>query len=318
MQYKFLVDDVWRVDEQQLCIRDSYGMINNVVFVTEQDILPPVLPTQHFLWNVSLDSTTIMPASSVGDFFFIICFLMFFLFWTQSSMICCHSEQASSSGGTREPSRQLAENDINALRYQLSVHLSASKAYDLMPDSGKVWMLLSCWIPFHMIFCCFHLNQDLHGSWIQVIVLDVDVAVRQAFDVMFKEVKNLHFSWKYFVCVVTLIYSFIFTITLKNWFLDTVYGVILLRLTNSYCFFKMCSVILFILLRKAVLRDGNWSLLLLLYKYQGSCSGASLGWAGHTDYGDVNCFRFHFDFVTGTYTYIILDDIFCNSCFFPL
>lgn len=69
---------------------------------------------------------------------------MFFLFWTQSSMICCHSEQASSSGGTREPSRQLAESDINALRYQLSVHLSASKAYDLMPDSGKVWMLLSC------------------------------------------------------------------------------------------------------------------------------------------------------------------------------
>lgn len=74
MQYKFLVDDVWRVDEQQLCIRDSYGMINNVVFVTEQDILPPVLPTQHFLWNVSLDNTTIMPASSVGDIFFIICF----------------------------------------------------------------------------------------------------------------------------------------------------------------------------------------------------------------------------------------------------
>lgn len=56
MQYKFLVDDVWRVDEQQLCIRDSYGMINNVVFVTEQDILPPVLPTQPFLWNVSLDN----------------------------------------------------------------------------------------------------------------------------------------------------------------------------------------------------------------------------------------------------------------------
>lgn len=114
-QYKFLVDDVWRVDEQQLCIRDSYGMINNVVFVTEQEFLPPVIPAQRFPWN------------------------------------------ASPSGGTCEPSRQLAESDLSALRYQLSVHLSASKAYDLMPDSGKV------------------------------IALDVDVAVGQAFDVMFKE-----------------------------------------------------------------------------------------------------------------------------------
>lgn len=93
-QYKFLVDDVWRVDEQQLCIRDSYGMINNVVFVTEQEFLPPVIPAQRFPWN------------------------------------------ASPSGGTCEPSRQLAESDLSALRYQLSVHLSASKAYDLMPDSG--------------------------------------------------------------------------------------------------------------------------------------------------------------------------------------
>lgn len=44
MQYKFLVDDHWRVDEQQLCIRDAYGMINNVVFVTEQDFVLPTLP----------------------------------------------------------------------------------------------------------------------------------------------------------------------------------------------------------------------------------------------------------------------------------
>ncbi|KAI5660342.1 hypothetical protein M9H77_29135 [Catharanthus roseus] len=117
-QYKFLVDDHWRVDEQQLCIRDAYGMINNVVFVTEQDFVLPTLPDNPRI--------TLPVAPRLG-------------------------------GPLDAPVMQLAENDVHVLRYHLLVHLSASNAYDLMPDSGKV------------------------------IALDVDVAVRQAFDVMFKE-----------------------------------------------------------------------------------------------------------------------------------
>lgn len=46
MQYKYLVDDVWRVDEEQHYVGDGFGMINNVVYVEETRIVSPSLPAQ--------------------------------------------------------------------------------------------------------------------------------------------------------------------------------------------------------------------------------------------------------------------------------
>ncbi|XP_020245891.1 sucrose nonfermenting 4-like protein [Asparagus officinalis] len=41
-QYRFLVDGVWRCDEQQYIIPADHGMVNNVIFVEEPNILSPV------------------------------------------------------------------------------------------------------------------------------------------------------------------------------------------------------------------------------------------------------------------------------------
>lgn len=43
MQYKFMVDGVWQVDQDQLCVQDEYGAINNVIFVNEPDSMPSAL-----------------------------------------------------------------------------------------------------------------------------------------------------------------------------------------------------------------------------------------------------------------------------------
>lgn len=41
-QYRFLVDGVWRCDEQQYLIPSDHGMVNNVIFVEEPNVLTPV------------------------------------------------------------------------------------------------------------------------------------------------------------------------------------------------------------------------------------------------------------------------------------
>ena len=41
-QYRFLVDGVWRCDEQQYLIPAVHGMVNNVIFVEEPNVLAPV------------------------------------------------------------------------------------------------------------------------------------------------------------------------------------------------------------------------------------------------------------------------------------
>ncbi|KAL3512045.1 hypothetical protein ACH5RR_024762 [Cinchona calisaya] len=117
-EYRYLVDDVWQVDEDQQCVRDGFGMINNMVFVEESQLL-----------TLSLAASPIQQ-NQLG---------------------------ASSDGLLHTTVLQLPNNEMDVLRCHLSLHLSSSTAYDLMPDSGKV------------------------------IALDVNVAVRQAFHLMYEE-----------------------------------------------------------------------------------------------------------------------------------
>lgn len=43
MQYKFFIDGTWQVDQEQLCVQDEYGAINNLIFVKESDSTPSAL-----------------------------------------------------------------------------------------------------------------------------------------------------------------------------------------------------------------------------------------------------------------------------------
>lgn len=125
-QYKFLVDDIWRVDEQQACVQDDHGAINNVVLVVETGLMPPRLHSLDFLTN---QNSEIIP-------------FMTPLVSTPGPML-------------HTPLVLLQDSEMDIMRCHVSMHLSASKAYDLMPNSGKV-VLLDVGVPirhaFHVMY----------------------------------------------------------------------------------------------------------------------------------------------------------------------
>ncbi|PIA41328.1 hypothetical protein AQUCO_02200024v1 [Aquilegia coerulea] len=128
-QYKFLVDGVWLVDEQQRCLTDERGTVNNIIFVQEPE---PV--------SLSIQSEASSSRSSMevdNDIF---------------------EHPALFSGGVGpELAFQIPEDEIDFCRRRFSVLLSRYTAYELLPVSGKV------------------------------SVLDVTVAVKHAFHVMYEQ-----------------------------------------------------------------------------------------------------------------------------------
>lgn len=110
MQYKFMVDGVWQVDQDQLCVQDEYGAINNVIFVNEPDSMPSALLRE------DAQSELVNPRST-------------------------HLEASSSRGPQLGPVMQLSNNEIDVSRHHLFMFLSSSRAYELIPNSGKVFAL---------------------------------------------------------------------------------------------------------------------------------------------------------------------------------
>ncbi|XP_043724069.1 sucrose nonfermenting 4-like protein [Telopea speciosissima] len=112
-QYKFLVDGVWRLDENQPYVTDEYGMVNNIILVKEPELAPSILRSEPLPSKSGMDVDN-------GTF----------------------QQPASLSGGMqREPVFQISESDIDVLRRHLSLLLSRYTAYELIPDSGKVFAL---------------------------------------------------------------------------------------------------------------------------------------------------------------------------------
>ncbi|KAF5203048.1 5'-AMP-activated protein kinase subunit gamma [Thalictrum thalictroides] len=128
-QYKFLVDGIWHVDEQQQCVTDEQGTVTNVIFVQELERVSPIVQSE---------------ASS-----------------SRSSMEVDNGifEQPALFSGAMgsELAFQIPEDGIDFCRRQFSVLLSRYTAYELLPVSGKV------------------------------SVLDVTVALKQAFHVMYEQ-----------------------------------------------------------------------------------------------------------------------------------
>ncbi|KAJ4961389.1 hypothetical protein NE237_021299 [Protea cynaroides] len=128
-QYKFLVDGVWRLDENNPYVTDEYGMVNNFILVKEPEVASSILRSEPLLSKSGMDVD--------NDIF---------------------QQAASLSGGTqRELVLQISESDIDVSRRRLSILLSSYTAYELLPDSGKVF------------------------------VLDVKLPVKQAFHIMYEQ-----------------------------------------------------------------------------------------------------------------------------------
>ncbi|KAA3485305.1 sucrose nonfermenting 4-like protein isoform X1 [Gossypium australe] len=87
---------------------------------------------------------------------------------------------------------RISEEDLRASRYQISAFLAAHTAYELLPQSGKVW-LRSYRLSFtiHTYICMFNSDQayyfhfaNLDRSALQVVALAVDLPVKQAFHIL--------------------------------------------------------------------------------------------------------------------------------------
>ncbi|KAI3673656.1 hypothetical protein L6452_39780 [Arctium lappa] len=112
-KFKFLVDGVWRINEQQPFAEDEYG-VNNVVLVKQLELMPQTLIVD--------DGLPVMDIDSLDDH--------------------NHADDASmSSSVPHVPLLPLRAEDIETTRHRLSEHLSSYTAYDLIPDSGKVFAL---------------------------------------------------------------------------------------------------------------------------------------------------------------------------------
>ncbi|XP_052190152.1 sucrose nonfermenting 4-like protein [Diospyros lotus] len=127
-QYKFIVDGEWRHDEQQPFVSGNYGPVNIVVLTRESDygpaILTPQIPAGS---NMDVDNEAFQRLVRVSD------------------------------GMLREALPRVSAADLDVSRHRIAAFLSAHRAYELLPDSGKV------------------------------IVLDVDLPVKQAFHILHEQ-----------------------------------------------------------------------------------------------------------------------------------
>ncbi|XP_063937300.1 sucrose nonfermenting 4-like protein isoform X2 [Daucus carota subsp. sativus] len=127
-QFKFLVDNVWRVDDRLCCCQDNaYGTISNCIMVTEQGLVNPIV--ESFSPAIVIENEVPQPMT-----------------------------MASTSGAIQQrPVLSLPASDVDATRLHLSMHMSSYTTYDLLPESNEV------------------------------IALDVNLDVEEAFSVMYRK-----------------------------------------------------------------------------------------------------------------------------------
>ncbi|KAF8390768.1 hypothetical protein HHK36_025296 [Tetracentron sinense] len=112
-QYKFLVDGVWRIDEQHPYVADEYGGMNNIIIVKEPEIVPSILRSE---------ASTPKSSMYMGNGFF-------------------QQPASLSDGMDQEPVLHISDGNIDVSRRQLSILLSRYTTYELFPESGKVFAL---------------------------------------------------------------------------------------------------------------------------------------------------------------------------------
>ncbi|KAA8548501.1 hypothetical protein F0562_000232 [Nyssa sinensis] len=127
-QYKFIVDGEWRHDELQTFVSGNYGIVNTVLLARESHYIPAIpSPQMASGSNMDVDNEAFQRLVRVSD------------------------------GTLHEVLPRISEADLEVSRHRVSLFLSTHRAYELLPESGKV------------------------------IALDVDLAVRQAFHILHEQ-----------------------------------------------------------------------------------------------------------------------------------
>lgn len=137
-QYKFIVDGEWRHDEHQPFVSGNYGTVNTVLLTREPDYIPAILsPQMPSGSSMDVDNEAFQRLVRVSD------------------------------GTLQEALPRISEADLEVSRHRISVFLSTHKAYELLPESGKV------------------------------IALDVDLPVKQAFHILYEQGISMAPLWDF-------------------------------------------------------------------------------------------------------------------------
>ncbi|XP_058209242.1 sucrose nonfermenting 4-like protein isoform X1 [Rhododendron vialii] len=127
-QYKFIVDGEWRHDAHLPIVSGNYGEVHTVFVGGEAGCVPPILiPEIQPGSNMDVDNEAFQRVVKVSD------------------------------GALHEVLSRLPETDLEVSCHRIAVFLSTRKAYELLPESGKV------------------------------IALDVDLPVKQAFHILHEQ-----------------------------------------------------------------------------------------------------------------------------------
>ncbi|XP_008776278.1 sucrose nonfermenting 4-like protein [Phoenix dactylifera] len=108
-QYRFLVDGIWRFDEQKPCLSDEYGTVNNVIFVEEPSVSHAAPPHELYVPRNRevVDGNSLYTAS-----------------------LPTHMPL--------DPLLQTSDAAIQVSRDSVSRLLSAQTIYDIIPSSSKI------------------------------------------------------------------------------------------------------------------------------------------------------------------------------------
>lgn len=140
-QFKFVVDGEWRHDERQPFINHNIGIVNTILLTRESEFLSPMLspqgaPSGHGS-SMDVDNEVFQRVVRLSD------------------------------GTSTEPFPTISDADLEISRHRIAVFMSAHKAYELLPDSGKV------------------------------IALDVELPVKQAFHVLYEQGISIAPLWDF-------------------------------------------------------------------------------------------------------------------------
>ncbi|KAL8486252.1 hypothetical protein ACS0TY_023093 [Phlomoides rotata] len=125
-QYKFVVDGEWRHDEHQPFINNSIGIVNTILLTRESEYLSPMLSPQVPPGSsMDVDNEAFQRAVRLSD------------------------------GTSPEPFPTISDADLEISRHRIAVFMSAHKAYELLPDSGKV-IALDVELPVKQAFHILH------------------------------------------------------------------------------------------------------------------------------------------------------------------
>jgi len=104
-------------------------------------------------------------------------------------------------GTFQEVIQGMSAADLEVSRHRISAFLSTHTAYELLPESGKVWMLYLLQELTECSFAMFSTTTEMLKSCLlclpfQVIALDVTLPVKRAFHILYEQV-NLYYACKH-------------------------------------------------------------------------------------------------------------------------